>query len=476
MIELPDVTLICIDCVNYSMAAIAIKKSMAQCKFAKVKFLTDVNMKIEDVETVIIPRIKSKDEYSKFCFYELYKHFDTEFVLVIQHDGYVLDGNSWDDSFVKYDYVAPPWTYIDGRNTGCGGFSLRSSKLQDVLGKDPYIEIYAPEDECLGRLYRNYLIEKHDIIFAPEELAHKFGFELNAPYQKTFGFHGNFHHPFKEHIVLTRTASLGDVAMLEPVIEYYAQKGFQVVLDTTPEFMDLFVHYPYQIKSPSECDSRIEAYKEISFDMAYEIKPMQLALRSYVEITGEDIPLRNSKLYFPVDPKAILFNKYILIHIDDTGMPYRNAQGIDWVEVVSYYTELGYLVFQIGKRTKENVAPHLNTSNIQTLMFIIAGAKLLIGIDSSPSQIAVAFGIPAVIFSGSVNLEYRYSDFTNIEVVHADCPSGKERFCYHETEGTTGSLCEFNQTNPPCVQYNHWHIIKSSDKLLRNERSTTVTA
>src|SRR5665213_1308803 len=134
MIELPDVTLVCVDCVNYSTAIIAIKKSMAQCRFSKAKILTDINLKIDGVETVVIPRVKSKAEYSEFCIKELYKHFDTPYVLVIQHDGFVLDGDQWDDNFLDYDYIAPCWTYPDGKNVGCGGFSLRSLRLQSALG------------------------------------------------------------------------------------------------------------------------------------------------------------------------------------------------------------------------------------------------------------------------------------------------------------------------------------------------------
>ena len=100
--SLNKVTLICVDCHNYGGAVAAINKSMLQCDFAAVRFLTDKEFDFEGIEVIKIPPIRSKEEYSKFLIKELYKYFDTEFCLVIQHDGYVLNGKSWQDKF--YDY------------------------------------------------------------------------------------------------------------------------------------------------------------------------------------------------------------------------------------------------------------------------------------------------------------------------------------------------------------------------------------
>ena len=95
---------------------------------------------------------------------ELWQYFNSEFVLVIQHDGYVLDGNSWSDDFYKYDYIGAPWLYSDGKNVGNGGFSLRSKILQVFLAFDDFISATDPEDQAIGRLYRDYLIQKNNII------------------------------------------------------------------------------------------------------------------------------------------------------------------------------------------------------------------------------------------------------------------------------------------------------------------------
>ena len=79
--KLHSVTLIAVDCHNYKGAANALKKSMEQCEFASVKFLTDINIKLPGIEVVNIKPIKSKEEYSEFMIKSLNFYFQTEYVL-----------------------------------------------------------------------------------------------------------------------------------------------------------------------------------------------------------------------------------------------------------------------------------------------------------------------------------------------------------------------------------------------------------
>ena len=83
---LDKVTLICVDCYNHAQAVAAIRKSMQECDFASVKFLTDRDFEIEDVQVIKILPLKSKEEYSEFVFKELDKYIDTEFVLIARTD------------------------------------------------------------------------------------------------------------------------------------------------------------------------------------------------------------------------------------------------------------------------------------------------------------------------------------------------------------------------------------------------------
>lgn len=468
MIELPSVTLVCIDCYKVGQSISAIKKTLSQITPNKTLFFCDINVSIDNVETVIIPSILSKNEYSRFVIKDLYKFIETDFVLIIQHDGYVLDGKQWNDSLLNYDYIGSRWMYPENeRAVGNGGFSLRSLKLMTALGLDNFIIVTEQEDDAICRLYGSYLEQEYDIKFAPIEVADNFSFELRQPVNKTFGFHGYFHPPFKEHIVLKREAAMGDVIMLEPIMEYYNRNGYQVVLDTLPQFMGLFKNHYFSILHISELSHKIKPVKIINFDMSYEVKPNQLVLESYIELTGESIPLIRPKLNCSVNESAKFFENYILIHIDETGMPHRQAHGISWKFVVNYYQRLGYTVLQIGKRVKEQIATYFNTVNLETLAFMIKNASLVIGLDSGITQISSALNTPSIIFFGSVNPSYRYCNFDNIEVLHSSCITKDDDFCYHSKESTTtGVKCKYNESLPPCTVFNEWQIIESANKLL----------
>lgn len=469
-LKLDRVTMICVDTLNIGNAVTSIRRSMAKVDFARVVFLTNVDLVIEGIEVIKIDTLPSAEAYSNFIFKSLSDYFDTEFCLIVQHDSWILYPEAWDDNFYKFDALGANWLYKDGRNNPQGGFALRSKKLQSVLKMDENIEICHPEDECLGRLYRKYLEKNHNIKFPTEEICNKFSFELNEPVTKTFGFHSFFWQPFKPHVVLRREGALGDLIMLMPVVDYFNNKGYQVVLDTQKQFMDIFFQHPYKIKHISEVNKNIVPEKVINFDMSYESKPQQSVLKSYYEFAGiKDGKYVNSKLNIAAGKEEMLFSKYILIHIDETGMEHRNCHGVNWDFVVKYYERLGFLVLQIGRRSHQIVAPYINTTTLQLLMFVIKGAACLVGLDSSPAHIAVALDIPAVIFFGSVDYKKRYYNFEKIIPIHSPCEKPEDDFCYHTKSGsTTGIECKYNKYTPPCTQYTEWIVIESINKLINN--------
>ena len=92
-INLPNVTLVCIDCVNYRAAINALWKSTEKINFGRVLLLTDRYYELEDIEVVIIDKLRSKEAYGEFILFELNKYIKTEYCLVIQYDGYVI--NPW---------------------------------------------------------------------------------------------------------------------------------------------------------------------------------------------------------------------------------------------------------------------------------------------------------------------------------------------------------------------------------------------
>ena len=466
MTELPKVTLICIDCYNYGKAADAIYKSLKEIKPAAVKFLTDIKVKLDGIEVVKIDPIKSKEAYSEFCVKQINKYFDTEFCLVIQHDGYVLNGDVWTDEFLQYDYIGAPWLESDGKNVGNGGFSLRSKKLCDALANDDFKKATDPEDQAICRLYRDYLAKEYGINFPSDELADVFSFELREPKCKTFGFHGYFHTPFVETVVVKRSAALGDCIIMEPVLRHYAMKGYRVVVDIPKEHFDLYSMHYFPVRHISQFDAGRIPHKVINLDMAYEVKPNQNYLKTYFEYAGvEDFKLSRPQLFPVVDERTKMFKKYCVIHIDARETPHRNVFGVDWVKVQAYLEGMGYLVLQVGEANAYTCGHYVNTkNNLGMLKFLIAGCDLFIGVDSSPSHIAMAYNKPCVLFFGSVRPDYIHPDLTNTVVIQQPCDKAG---CWHFIGGTSGQDCVYEKETPPCCVTSTSEVVLAVNELVR---------
>ncbi len=182
---LPNVTLIGADTNHFEELEKAARISTADIKFGAVKLLQP-------------EEVKSALDYNYFCMKKFCNYVDTDYALIIQWDGYVLNHRAWETGFLEYDYIGATWLYKDNMNVGNGGFSLRSKKLLDILGSDDSLVEFKPEDHHICRTYRPYLEKKYGIKFAPEEVANRFAIEAYGSsalpgankYNGQFGFHG----------------------------------------------------------------------------------------------------------------------------------------------------------------------------------------------------------------------------------------------------------------------------------------------
>lgn len=190
--ELLNITLIGIDCVDLSRLQLAADISSKNISFGKVLLLSSI--KSDDPRVIPIPYLSSTKEYSNFMIKELYKYIDTEFALVFQYDGFVLNPSAWSDSFLQYDYIGAPWYHLGDLRVGNGGFSLRSKKLLNWLANNwgKCGGRIHPEDVFISKFARPY-IEQDGMKFAPEDIAKKFsmeGTERTVVWNGEFGFHG----------------------------------------------------------------------------------------------------------------------------------------------------------------------------------------------------------------------------------------------------------------------------------------------
>ena len=198
--ELPQVTLIGVDCVDVERLLHAADICQRSLRFGQVRLLSSIPHPHPSV--VPIAPITSREAYSSFLVKRINAYVETPFALVIQYDGFVLNPGAWSDEFLNYDYVGAPWFEPEhgGGLVGNGGFSLRSKRLLELLQRDDSIADPtdldppdAPEDWYICVMIRPYL-EARGIRFAPVELAKRFSLEGGEPFGVTwtnqFGFHG----------------------------------------------------------------------------------------------------------------------------------------------------------------------------------------------------------------------------------------------------------------------------------------------
>jgi Flp pilus assembly protein TadD len=194
MRELPGITLACVDTANHALALRALQASRRELAFAQTLFITDAMpdgaMLPEGVELRAIPRLASRDDYSRFILKSLRSHIATPHVLLVQWDGYVVNPAAFDPAFAGCDYIGAKWFwYNDGMRVGNGGLSLRSRRFLDAL-QDPRLELADAEDVTIARTHRPMLERDYGIRFADEALADRFAFEAAYPTGMPFGFHG----------------------------------------------------------------------------------------------------------------------------------------------------------------------------------------------------------------------------------------------------------------------------------------------
>lgn len=216
-LSLDNVTLVTVTGVNYQDALFALWASQIGVEFHSSKLIGGPGAPSSGEffvsERAVDSNLDSIDAYSHYLIYDLWRHIESEYALVVQGDGFILNPRHWTNDFLNFDYVGAPWplsrsSYIDpfGRSqrVGNGGFSLRSKRLLQ-LPKSTHV----PFDVNKGDFYRHqgaglfsedgnicvhnrHIYESGGCRFAPMSLALKFSLETRLPsrlFRGTFGFH-----------------------------------------------------------------------------------------------------------------------------------------------------------------------------------------------------------------------------------------------------------------------------------------------
>ena len=214
MLDLSAITLLCVETRDPAIAHFAIQKCTQQARFGKMVLITDLNKlsdrqddqasnqavdqkvadqkvaRLQGVEYVQAPPIKTTKDYSDLLLTGLRQFVAGTHVLIIQWDSFILHPELWTNDFLQYDYIGAVWPHHPDTPVGNGGFSLRSVKLLEAL-ESPAITRRHPEDFCICVDNKVTLENQFGIRFAPENIAEQFAVERTT-WHPAFGFHGFF--------------------------------------------------------------------------------------------------------------------------------------------------------------------------------------------------------------------------------------------------------------------------------------------
>lgn len=232
-LDLPQVTLCCVDTRSAPLAMSAVRRCMQLANFGEVVFLGPPTEACgteapEGVRWVACPPLQGIEDYNRIMLRELVAHVKTSHVLVVQWDGFITHPQLWRDDFLTWDYIGAPW-YHGGHpgQVGNGGFSLRSLRLLRAL-LEVQVDLHRPEDMEICVHQQPALTEQHHTRIAPLSVAQAFACEYGK-YRPTFGFHGmhNFAHVFDEHELASWLAD----APAEIIVHKHSRKLVKALLD-----------------------------------------------------------------------------------------------------------------------------------------------------------------------------------------------------------------------------------------------------
>ena len=210
MLELDNVTLVAVASTKIKETIDALNYSSQSIKFNGKLLLTHKNFdNLGDIKLIKIDELKSIKEWSRFIIFDLHEFIQTEYILLIHYDGFVVNPQMWSDKFLKYDYIGSPWPkftkifpeiankYPDNDYRVGNSVSIRSKKFLEIPSKiklewfnDSSISNY--NEDGYVCVQKREEMEKFGLKYAPFEVACKFGREYTFAENKNiepFVFH-----------------------------------------------------------------------------------------------------------------------------------------------------------------------------------------------------------------------------------------------------------------------------------------------
>lgn len=194
-LDLNKISCVLIDGVDPNQSAKVLNYCAALCNFHSVKLFSFEKPTIQyDYDFIQVKRF-TYAEYNRFLIKSLSHFIDSEYILIVQTDGYITNLNSWDNAYYDYDYIGAPWAQGTLYNTrvGNGGFSLRSKKFIERCSW-PDININSDQEDIVVCSTNKNIIEQSGLKYAPLGIAAKFSWggdipEVQRTWRDSFGAH-----------------------------------------------------------------------------------------------------------------------------------------------------------------------------------------------------------------------------------------------------------------------------------------------
>ena len=200
MLFLSNVTLVAVATTEVEATSMAIKYSCRDIVFGRVLLIANYNPhpNSNEYDFIKIQSFNNISEWGKFVVFELFKFINTDFIILIHADGFIVNPNKWTNNFLNYDYIGSPWplskhpiAFRDINGDVCrvgNSVSLRSKKILELPTKlnlkwENFILNFPNEDGYLCAQHK-VLLESKGVKFAPLEVAIHFGREFPIPENK----------------------------------------------------------------------------------------------------------------------------------------------------------------------------------------------------------------------------------------------------------------------------------------------------
>lgn len=195
-LQLPEVTLMAMTSVKVMETVKAMKYSMKNIDFGDAVFISDKKPVYlpKNIRYSHTTRLNNIDDFNYKMIYELTEHINTDYVMIVHYDGFVVHPECWREEFLDYDYIGAPWpdphddfTYrdINGNLQRVGNsVGIRSKRLLDFPNEAelPFEADhgYFHEDGFLC-VKNRHLVEAAGMKIAPIEVAKYYSHEHMIP-------------------------------------------------------------------------------------------------------------------------------------------------------------------------------------------------------------------------------------------------------------------------------------------------------